>query len=336
MSRRGAEAKPAWYLIPPEVKREVERILRSRVRRAQRVFGGYAPSATFRMRLANRGRAFFKGVNATSNDYMRWALGQEEQVYTRVGHLIAPWAPRFLGSIRHADWHVLLLEDLGPANVPPWTRPKTRAAFRSFAEFHESTIGDALPRWLPRRRLWARFATGWSELGRDETLDRVAALAGPRSGEAQRWLEDALPRLREASERLLRAPKPYSLLHLDARSDNVRLQGELLRMFDWPMACVGPHEFDVAPFALGSALERGPSCEECVDSYREVMPLRDDVLDAAVAAAAGLFARRAWQPPIPGLPRIRSLQRRALRASVRWAASRLGLAEPAWLEAVPD
>ena len=60
---------------------------------------------------------------------------------------------------------------------------------------------------------------------------------------------------------------PHVLLHLDTRSDNLRLQaGGRLRLFDWPYACLGPPEFDVA-------------------------------------AIAGDFAANAWREPIPGLPR---------------------------------
>ncbi len=336
MSRRGEEAKPRWRDVPPEVRRAAGRILGSPVARAERVFGGYAPSATFRMRLANGERAFFKGVNASSNEYMRGALKREERVYAHLGGLIGPWAPRYHGALRERDWHALLLEDLGPAIVPPWTKAKTRAAFHSFAEFHQSTAGDALPRWLPRRRGWSRFTSGWSELLRDDLLDRVASLAGRRRSDARRWLNGAAGRLREAAETLLRAPKPYALLHFDTRSDNVRLHGARLRMFDWPAACVGPHELDVALFALDPALEGGPSCEESIAWYREAMPLRDGVLDAAVATAASLFARRAWQEPVPDLPRLRPLQRRALKVSLAWAAHRLELPEPAWLAGVPD
>lgn len=335
MSRRGAEAKPAWRDVPADVRREAERILGSRVARAERVFGGYAPSATFRMRLANGRRAFFKGIDASSNDYMRWALGQEGRVYTRIPDLIRPWAPRFLGALGVRDWRALLLEDVGPAGVPPWTRAKALAAVRSFAAFHARTHGRPLPRWLPRHRLWAPFAQFWGDLEK-KGLGGSAALAGRRRREAGRWLGAALPVLRRAAERLARARPPYALLHVDVRSDNVRLDGALLRMFDWPNACVGPVEFDVVAFLQAIAAEGGPSPEDLLHEYERRLALRPDVLDSSASAVAGYFAVRAWQPPIPGLPRVRSIQRRQLKASLPWAARRLGLPEPAWVDAIRD
>ena len=69
--------------------------------------------------------------------------------------------------------------------------------------------------------------------------------------------------------------------------------------------------------------------------YAERLPVRERVLDCSVAAIAGYFAGNAWRPDPPGLPRLRSIQRRQLRASLAWAARRLGLPEPGWLAAVP-
>ncbi len=37
-----------------------------------------------------------------------------------------------------------------------------------------------------------------------------------------------------------------------------------------------------------------------------------------------------------GLPRLRSIQRRQLKATLAWAARRFGLPDPRWLSAVPD
>ena len=51
-TRIGAEPKPPWRAVPPAVRREVERLVGSRVARALRVWGGYAPSPTFRLFLA--------------------------------------------------------------------------------------------------------------------------------------------------------------------------------------------------------------------------------------------------------------------------------------------
>ena len=95
-------------------------------------------------------------------------------------------------------------------------------------------------------------------------------------------------------------------------------------------------EFDVSAFCQTIAAEGGPSPERVLAWYEDVLPLRADAVDASLAGIAGYFADRAWRPPMPGLPRIRSIQRRQLKASLAWAARRLDLPEPRWLAAVGD
>jgi hypothetical protein len=321
--------------VPREVKDDVARILGSPVARAARVYGGYAPSATFRMVLADGRPAFFKGVNAKSNDYMRSALPKEERVYRELGRYISPWAPAFLGSLERLDWHVLLLEDVGPQTMPPWSPAKARRSARSYATFHASTHGRPLPRWLSRT-VHHEFAGFWRSLSESGELAKTAALARRRSDEAREWLDVALPPLRANAERLLRLRGPHTLLHLDARSDNTRLQGEQLRMFDWNFACVGPHELDVVAFAEATQAEGGPPAERTLRWYAEVMPVRDGHVDACIAGIAGYFADRAWRPAIPGVPRVRDFQRRQLKVTLAWATRRLALPEPRWLSAVAD
>ncbi|HEX4743475.1 MAG TPA: phosphotransferase, partial [Candidatus Limnocylindria bacterium] len=157
-----------------------------------------------------------------------------------------------------------------------------------------------------------------------------------RADEAREWLDVALPILRQTERRVVRSRRPFVLLHFDTRSDNVRLVGERMVMFDWPFASVGPAEFDTAAFAQAVAAEGGPAPERVIAWYEEILPLRAPELDGSVAGIAGYFADRAWRPPMPGLPRIRSIQRRQLKASLRWAARRLALPEPRWLDAVKD
>ena len=321
--------------MPRAVKDEVARTLGSPVARAARVYGGYAPSATFRLVLQDGRRAFFKGVYSASNEYMRDALPREERVYRRLAPLIGRWAPAFLGSVKVLDWHAILLEDLGPQTMPPWSPAKARRSARSFARFHKSTFGRPLPRWLPRKS-HHDFAGLWRRLSDSGELAQTAALARGRADEAREWLDVALPPLRASTEQLTRLRPPHSLVHFDTRSDNARLHGDRLRIFDWNFACVGPHEMDAAAFAQATEVEGGPGVERTMGWYAEVMPLRDGHLDASVSGIAAYFADRAWRPPIPGVPRVRAFQRRQLKVTLAWAARRLSLPEPTWLAAVPD
>ena len=334
MSRQGAEPKPPWSAVPREIKDEVTRVLRSPVARAERVYGGYAPSATFRLKLANGKRAFFKAsYPAPKGSGVRWFMDHEARNYRTLERFIRPWAPRFYGSFECGGWHVLLLEDLGPRSVPPWTPAKARKAARSYARFHRKTHGKRLPRSLPRTG-YLEHSRFWRTLAKTGDLARTASLAGTRSEEAEEWLMVALPVLVARERDLEAARPPFALLHFDTRSDNVRIHGDRLRIFDWPFASAGPAEFDVVAFCQAVAAEGGPSAERVLGWYEEVLRLRPKMIDASLAGIAGYFADRGWRPPIEGLPRVRRWQRDQLKECLRWAALRFELPEPRWLDAV--
>ena len=318
------------------VKDEVAKLLGSPVARAERVFGGFTPSATFRMRLRDGRRAFLKGTYPLEQDSaVLWKLEEEEHIYQRLGPYLRPWAPAYHGAARADGWHVLVLEDLGPQTMPPWSLAKVRACARSYAAFHASTYGKPLPRWLSRIE-HQDFAMFWDRLASSGELRGTASLAKRRADEAEEWLDVALPVLRAKSALLMKLRPPFSLMHFDTRSDNIRLQGKLLRIFDWNFACAGPHEMDVAAFAQAVTAEGGPEPERLVAEYDLLLPLRSVALDASLAGIAGYFADRAWRPPQAGLPRIRQVQRRQLKATLAWAARHFDLPEPRWLSAVPD
>ena len=332
----GTEDKPTWAVVPPQVRLAVARVLGSPVVRARRSYGGYGPSATFVLTLADGRRAFFKGTYPLPEDSgVRWSLDREEKVYRRLGRVIAPWAPAYLGSVRAEGWHGLLLEPLASRSVLPWTRPKARRAAESYAAFHASTLGQQLPTWLSRTQ-HREFSGYWPKIAWDAAaLERLTGLAGERSAEARAWLRSSMRALRQGERALRRAGGPCALLHFDTRSDNIRLEGALLRMFDWPFASVGPPEIDIVAFAQTIEAEDGPRSDAVLKWYEAVLPLRHDVLVGSIVGIAGYFADRAPRPDVPELPRLRSIQRRQLKASLRWAAAVLDLPEPSWLAAVP-
>lgn len=336
MSRTGVEPKPPWQKVPRAVRADVERALGARVARAARIYGGYAPSATFRLALADGRRAFFKGIWQDSNDHMRSALATEERIYRELGDRLAPVAPGFIGAFRRDDWHVLLLEDVGPADVPPWTGGKVRTAAREFAAFHGRNEGYEPPDWVSRDD-WQQFASIWSAMAtREGAISGAAALAGPRAAEAETWIRAHLPVLDAAAQGVREIRRPYTILHEDTRSDNARLTRGRLRLFDWNWLSLGPAEFDVVAFAEGIAADGGPPPEAFVDEYAKARPIRRELLPTIASGFAAYFTAAAWRPPTPGLPRIREVQRRQMKACVPWTARLLALPDPAWIAAVPD
>ena len=159
------EVKPRWREIPTAVRTSVEELLGARVARAARVWGGYAPTPTFRLKLEDGRRAFIKGTHPELVEFATLAIVREKRVYEELGELIAGWAPVFHGSIEVAGWKILALEDLGPKSVPPWSRGLEAKILKGYASFHQSTIDREIPQWVPRPKDWLdrHMSWGWIE-----------------------------------------------------------------------------------------------------------------------------------------------------------------------------
>lgn len=337
MAHTGVEPKPPWREIPSAVRDAVAAALGCPIQRAMRVWGGYSPSPTFRLRLGDGRRVFLKAAGPEENEFASAAFRREERIYAGLSDVIGAWAPAVLGMFHHGAWRLLLLEDIGPKSAPPWKPSTLRGVARSLAAFHQSTADAALPAWLPTPGQYLRqFSATWDGLLRNDQLAKVAGLAGQRSVDATRWLEGAAPRLAELSRPLADSKPPHVLLHGDLRSDNLRWRDGRLRLFDWPHAGIGPAEFDIAAFAQSVTAEGGPPPEPVISWYAEQAPLREDLLDAAVASIAGYFAAVAWQEEIPGLPRVRDFQQAQLAVTLPWAARRVGLPSPDWVGSLSE
>ena len=336
MARAGVEAKPTWRQVPAAVRERTESTLSARVTRASRAWGGYSPTPTFRLLLADGRRAFFKAASPESTAFARVAHGREERVYGELHDRIGDWSPRRIASFGVDDWRVLLLEDVGPKSAPPWTAGLARRVAQSLGRFHASTAEHRLPDWIPRPGAHPAMGirpAAWSFSPDD--VARLASLAINREREAVAWLDAHLPALQQAAAMIADARFARALLHVDVRSDNLRWTNGRLYLFDWPHIGVGPPEFDAAAFAQTVPIEGGPSEEQVMAWYGETWPVEPAALDAAVASIAGYFADHAWAPELPELPRVRTFQRQQLAVTLRWAARRLGLPDPDWVAVIP-
>ena len=303
----------------------------SSIRTATRVFGGYGPSATFRIFLKDGRTVFTKGAGLGSNTENWRVVPLEESAYRNI-EAIRAVAPAYFGSVAVEGWHLLVLEDLkGTRQVPPWTEALALQAVRDIAAFHlqgmnEQDKVDVMPA--------ASLVDSWTHMQNHvEDRDYFLNLFQSRRKEAEAWLQRVQGPLDEAASQLMNLNQPWGLVHTDIRSDNLRFKGGKMVLFDWPSLTSGPLICDVTFFAPSLTSEGGPPAEHLLAEYRRVMvqagvtfPVFAD--GAAAAATAGYFANRAGRPPIPGLPRLRQVQRLQLGPALRWAALSLGLPQP--------
>ncbi len=318
--------------MPVELRRAIGEMLDSPVKRGTRVWGSYGPGPTFRLVLEDDRRAFVKAISPDSSETQRKMFAHELRVYQELGHLIAGRAPDFQGQVVQDRWHAMILEDLGPKSAPPWSRVDAKRVVQGLAELHDSTTDIKLPQWTSTIGADSELlATSmWQRSADYEGLEGLANLSTePRS--AISWLRTYTPVLAEASSSLTRIRPGNSLLHMDVRSDNLRVVNGRLRLFDWASAIKGPHELDVVAFAQTVEAEGYFDSESVLGWYEKHKRLDHELTTASLVVVAGYFASRAWLPDISGLPRLRTWQRAQLKVSLSWAAIRLGLPAPDWL-----
>lgn len=338
MSRTGVEEKPPWSIVPAETKRRIGEKLGASVVRGSRVWGSYGSGPTFRLRLADGRRAFAKALWDGSNEFERRALARELRNYRELSGLLTPFAPEFFGAVESCGWQVMLLEDLGPQSAPPWRVSDIRAVATGLAEFHRSTGDAKLPEWVPgfeeiafsKVKVWDQQDSG---SGGISGLRAVAQMSDTPD-EAMEWLETHAPTLAESGAALFDVGGSSTLIHLDVRSDNLRVVDGALRLFDWPFLSIGPPELDIVAFAQTVTADGGPRHETVMDMYAEAGALRPEVVTASVVMIADLFADLAPRPSMPGLPRLRAWQGAQLKVTLRWAAQRLDLPDPTWVDSI--
>ncbi len=340
--RTGLEPKPSWRSIPPEVKAAVEDVLGRRVASGRRIWGGYGPSATFRLGLEDGSAAFFKGASSEDSLFINAAIRREMRVYAELPG-IQPWAPRLLGAFEANDWQVLLLEFVPDSKgAKPWNASYLRATMEGLAGLHNAFEGRLQCDWPPTVAEsfleQAGRPRGWRGMMEDaEAMSRLLALAGPASDEAAKWLKRFAPRLAELETHIAAPQGVDTLLHMDVRSDNLlfRKDGSIV-LVDWPHVCSGPGVVDAATFLITVEAEDGPSPEGALPWYIDALDsriARDDLISAA-ALWAGFFATHAGMPDIPGLPRLRPWQRAQFVVALNWLARLLEIPAPTWLSGI--
>lgn len=325
------EPKPYWRDVPQELRKQMEDKMASPIRWATRVFGGYGPTATFRLFLEDGRTLFAKGAGKGSIAENWRVLPMEEAMYRDV-HAIAPISPRYYGSVGVDGWHLLLLEDLRQVKkVPPWSKGLALQAMRDIAAFHLRGIAE-----MGKVEAMAGKGVTDNWLAIKNNMDERNCFLGmfqENVKEAEAWLDVVIDTFIAKEGDLMRSDQPWGLIHKDIRSDNLRFRNNSLVLFDWALACRGPLLFDVGFFFPSIEGEGGPAAECLLPVYMQEMAAHGIVFppfaeQAAAVAAAGFFATRAGKPPIPLLPRLRYIQRLQLGPALRWSSQLLGLPSP--------
>ena len=329
------EKKPYWTDVPKALQDEIARKLGSRIIKADRVFGGYGPSATFRLYLEDGRTIFAKGAGKGSTAFNWEAVSIEEQVYTKILS-IRPFSPQYFGSVKTDGWHLFFLEDLhGTIEVPPWTEALAKQVIDGIAVFHiqGQKEKESVQKIDPKK-----YGSNWKSLKENEAeRELFLALFQEKKKEAEAWFENVIDMAIEAEEQVYRSDQPWGLVHFDLRSDNMRIRNGKLVLFDWSYLCYGPLILDISFFLPSVFKQGGPSPEVLLSEYltsmnRSGITFPKFCISAAAAFVAGFFAARAGKEPIPSCPRLREIQRMQLGPALDWMTTCLNLPKPPSIE----
>jgi len=257
--------------------------------------GGYTLMERWLVEREDGMRAFAKvAVDEPTAGFLR----DEHRVYSEVEGGFLPFP---LGWDDDGELPILLLEDLTEGHwPPPWREGDVEAVLAVLDKIHAATPPSGLPRLTLNE-----FHT-WREVEADAEpfLSLGLASAG--------WLEQALPRLLDATDRCV--VEGDAFLHLDTRSDNICIRDGRALLVDWNWAHTGNPAVDVAFWLPSLFAEGGPP-------PAEVLPEAGDL----TALVSGFGAPIAGLPPPAGAPTVRPLQLAQLKVALPWVVDVLGL-----------
>jgi hypothetical protein len=262
-----------------------------------RIDRGYTPAARYVVRRGSQS-AFIKIATTPLTARL---LNREIGIYAA---LQAPFMPAIIGAIADETTPILALEDLSSAHwPPPWTRRSVSLVLEQIERMH--AMGGTLER---RTLLHGSREAGWPSVARDPEPFLALGLV------SRNWLKEALPSLIDAERRCVLDGD--AVTHLDLRSDNICLQGDVVKFIDWAEAGIGNADVDLGFFLPSLAFEGGPQPDAVLPSAPGI-----------AALVSGFFAARAGLPTIPDAPLVRRVQREQLSTALPWVQRQLGLAD---------
>jgi hypothetical protein len=285
--------------VPAGVRAWVERALGSVVVSATTQQGGFSPGVAARLVTASGRRAFVKTVGTALNPKTPKLFRQEITAMRAIGPL--PMAPELYDVYDDGDWVGMLFEDIeGRLPSHPWEQHEADRVLDAVTELTEVLDPSPWPDAPVAAVRSAEFLRRWDNVIADG-LDVPPWLAGR---------EEDLAELSGTGLRVLAEGKALS--HWDLRADNIILTDDRVVFIDWAHPALAPRWADTVILQA-----------DMRESVRLPVLPDDEAITGFIAAIAGGLWWGAAQPAPPGLPTIRSWQRRHAIIHLDWVRERL-------------
>jgi hypothetical protein len=285
--------------VPAPVRAWVERALGSVVVSAGTQQGGFSPGVAARVVTASGRRAFVKAVGTSLNPKTPELFRQEITAVQAIGPL--PPTPQLYDVYDDGDWVGLLFEDIeGRLPSHPWEQRDADRVLDAVAELTDALDPSPWPDAPVAAVRSGEFLSRWDNVIADG-LDVPEWAAGR---------EEELAELARAGLRALAEGK--TLAHWDLRADNIILTDDRVVFIDWAHPALAPRWADTV--ILQADMRESVALP--------ALPDEPGITGFITAMAGGLWWGAA-QPAPPGLPTIRSWQRRHAIVHLDWVRERL-------------
>ena len=295
-----------WMLLPPTLRREVERRLGSVVVQWDSAGAGFTPGLASTLTCADGRRVFLKAASRVAQRPFADAYAEEARKLRALPEGVP--VPRLLWDRDADDWVVLCLEHVEhrtPAR--PWREDELDRCL--------DTLELLAERLTPPPMALTTFAEEFAD--------------DPSAWDHVRRTAPGWPHLEEAAalaDRFAEATAGTTLVHTDVRDDNLMLTADgraLLCDWNWPV--VGAAWIDtvcllIAPSAQGLDVE-GRLASRAVTRHVD-----QEHVDALLALLAGFFLERRDAATPTSSPYLRRHQAWFAEATWAWLARRRGWA----------
>jgi hypothetical protein len=301
----------SWADLPVHVQAGIEQILGARVVEATGQQGGFSPGTAERVRTAGGRRAFVKAVSQQLNEHSPAIHRKEAAIAAALPDSLP--APSLIGTYDDGDWVALVLADVeGRHPHVPWHAGEMLLVLDALLKIAQTPIPPGLE-YLPRLEDGLKDAfRGWTRVRADPPQD------------CDPWILKNLDTLEELAGLGLKDLAGRSLVHTDIRADNILMTGGGAVLVDWPWASIGSAWMDALTVLVNvRVFDYSYDVDAVLQSHEAFASSDADSVNRVLAGLAAYFVDAARQSPPPGLPTVRSFQRRQGHAVIGWLRERL-------------
>src|SRR5699024_9397526 len=301
-------SRVVWADLPDGVADLITARLGEQVAGGHSHDGGYSPGLASTLVTESGERVFVKAVGESMNAYAVELYRREAAVVAHLDdHVPAPafrWSAE--SRLDGQDWVALAFEAAdGPGPGRPWT-PAGVAAAMDLAD----RIGD-LEAPAELDELAEQSFGHWHDVVADTQLR--AGLAG-----LDPWAAENAGLLAALADDWAEAVAGAALQHGDLRADNMVTLTGAVAAVDWPSAAAGVPWFDQVAMVPSMVLEGAGGPEELLGVSKHASVADSGAVNAVLAAISGYFLYSCLQPPPPGIPHVRAVQREQGLVCTRW------------------